>query len=306
MYGVCKICGCTDNNACHHPDHGSCFWIDDYHELCSHCYIDEIKNDPSTEHPVKKGFRELPALFSTPMVQAILENRKTMTRRTKGLEQMNLLPDSVYLSGERHTVNSKDIAFIFKPKIDVLDIGSIIVKPQYQVGDQIWVKEEHYANGYWCIEGVTKKLGNPKFKFHDATIEELGEKYQYHDSIPDTVENDRSKLHVFGWWKRNSLFMPKAAARIWLECTGVRCERLQDITEADAIAEGIESWESPIHIGKRSYQDYLQPGKKDIDCPFINPITSFMTLWNKINGEKSWNHNPWVFVYSFKKLESHE
>lgn len=47
-YGTCKYCGCTDNNACNHPDHGPCWWIDDSHEICSHCYIEEINNDPAT------------------------------------------------------------------------------------------------------------------------------------------------------------------------------------------------------------------------------------------------------------------
>ena len=292
MYGVCKICGCTDNNACHHPDHGSCFWIDDYHELCSHCYIDEIKNDPSTEHPVKKGFRELPALFSTPMVQAILENRKTMTRRTKGLEQMNLLPDSVYLSGERHTVNSKDIAFIFKPKIDVLDIGSIIVKPQYQIGDQIYVKESYYAYGYWKIDGKTK-TGKEKLKFIDCTSK-CFYKYDYYPNIPETVEFDRSQE---GWWKRNSLFMPKKAARIWLECTGVRCERLMDISESDAKAEGATEWSKANDI------KYLKGSKSNLPKPCGPFKFSFILLWCKINGVESFDSNPWIFVYSFKRIE---
>jgi hypothetical protein len=103
-------------------------------------------------------------------------------------------------------------------------------------------------------------------------------------------------------WK-SSLFMRKEYARIWLEVISVRCERLKDISEANAIHEGVESWNSPVHKGKISYQDYLQPGKKDIDCPFISPITSFMTLWQKINGEESWNQNPWVFIYDFKRIE---
>lgn len=48
-YGTCKHCGCTDNTACNHPDYGPCWWIDREHEICSHCYIQEIKNDPATE-----------------------------------------------------------------------------------------------------------------------------------------------------------------------------------------------------------------------------------------------------------------
>lgn len=53
-YRVCQKCGCTDNRPCTHPDHGTCWWIDDNHDHCSHCYIDEIADDPATEHPKKR------------------------------------------------------------------------------------------------------------------------------------------------------------------------------------------------------------------------------------------------------------
>jgi len=49
--GICSKCGCTEYNACFHPEHGPCWWLDDEQTLCSHCGIDEIKNDSATEHP---------------------------------------------------------------------------------------------------------------------------------------------------------------------------------------------------------------------------------------------------------------
>ena len=242
--------------------------------------------------------RQLPALFSTPMVKAILENRKTMTRRTKGLSELNMLPDTVFLSGTQHTANSKDIAFIFKPCIDVMDIGSIIVKPQYQIGDQIYVKESYYAYGYWKIDGKTK-TGKEKLKFIDCTSK-CFYKYDYYPNIPETVEFDRSQE---GWWKRNSLFMPKKAARIWLECTGVRCERLQSISSNDCISEGI----LPLKNGAsfdchtQKYFDYSKP--KQHFPEGLDPFWSFNSLWCSINGGESWDANPWVFVYEFKRIE---
>lgn len=257
--------------------------------------------------------RQLPALFSTEMVKALLDNRKTMTRRTKGLEKINALvkkgfdfrydsiedgPDKEgYVYFERLTFQPNE-----KPTEEYRRI-----RPQYLVGDHIYVKEEYYANGYWTTDGITK-TGKPKLRFHDATIEELGEKYQYHDNVPSILESDRSKLHVFGWWKRNSLFMPKKAARIWLECTGVRCERLQDITEADSIAEGIKSEYCDDNedmlsaCGKMYYKFY--PCKDLRDNTYIDrAVTSFYSLWSMINGSGSWGLNPWIFVYSFKKLD---
>ncbi|MDR0874199.1 MAG: hypothetical protein LBN27_12165 [Prevotellaceae bacterium] len=51
MKGTCKICACTEDNACYNDKHGSCWWVDDTEELCSHCAIEEIREDSSTEHP---------------------------------------------------------------------------------------------------------------------------------------------------------------------------------------------------------------------------------------------------------------
>lgn len=51
--GVCSVCGCTWDNACHNPKHGNCWWVNDEQTLCSHCSVPEIKNDPKTEHPKK-------------------------------------------------------------------------------------------------------------------------------------------------------------------------------------------------------------------------------------------------------------
>lgn len=94
-------------------------------------------------------------------------------------------------------------------------------------------------------------------------------------------------------WKP-SLFMPKEACRIWLEVTNVRLERLQDISEEDAIAEGVISEKiDAIH----KWKDYSRQGYLPI-AKF-----SFFSLWEKINGKESVSENPWVWVYEFKKVE---
>jgi hypothetical protein len=98
-------------------------------------------------------------------------------------------------------------------------------------------------------------------------------------------------------WKPN-IFMPKAAARIFLQVTDVRAERLQDITEEDAIAEGIECiHESDVKV----YRNYLLKEK----LGSTNPVNSFSSLWNSINAKTSpWKKNDWVWVYTFKKIEN--
>ena len=92
-----------------------------------------------------------------------------------------------------------------------------------------------------------------------------------------------------------SIHMPRAASRITLEVTGVRVDRLQDISEEDARAEGITDG------------GCLNCGNPETDCGCLNPQPdardSFVRLWQSINGPESWGANPWVWVVEFKRLE---
>lgn len=89
---------------------------------------------------------------------------------------------------------------------------------------------------------------------------------------------------------RHARFMPRWASRITLEITAVRVERLQDISEADAISEGIE----------RQGDDWRNYGNP-FDC-CLRPRTSYATLWAAIHGRGSWDANPWVWVIQFKPV----
>ena len=92
--------------------------------------------------------------------------------------------------------------------------------------------------------------------------------------------------------------MPKAYARIFLKVTNVRVERLQDISEEDAIAEGI------IRVGD-GWKDYSY--KKENDAyRYRTPKQSYETLWNSINGKDAWEQNPYVFVYEFERVAKSE
>lgn len=96
---------------------------------------------------------------------------------------------------------------------------------------------------------------------------------------------------------RPSIFMPRWASRITLEITNVRVERLDEITDDDAIKEGVE------RVGKT--RDGFSPLYKNyfVDCPDRSAKYSFSTLWRKINGKKyPWESNPWVWVIEFKKI----
>ena len=212
---------------------------------------------PTTEHPI---------LFSTPMVQAILEGRKTMTRRI-----------------------SKHQYWSFSELIDVNNNGITqktdrSVSCKYgSVGDKLWVRET------WC--NLNKPGIDPEYVFKTETL--------------DAEDYDPSE-----WKWKPSIHMPKAAARIWLEIVSIRVEHLQDISEADAIAEGVLLLETEEDVqvwGKAGwgvaqtlnhYKNYL----KNADFSIHYAKDSFTTLWYEINGIQSWLDNPWVWVIEFKRI----
>ena len=216
--------------------------------------------------------KEHPILFNSDMIRAIQEGRKTMTRRIikpqpddDGLWDDTSFPRSLQSTlkgwnGSTETGQSKEWKC-----------------PYGQVGDILWVRELHYCYGYWKKNGISK-TGKQKWKF---MADRLFCEIRYFDNPPNNIQK---KTRSIGWYKRSSLFMPKEACRIWLEITGIRVERVQDISEGDAIAEGIDlnkcsgDWESP-------------------------PSWVFEELWKSINGEESWEANPWVWKVEFKKVD---
>jgi hypothetical protein len=118
--------------------------------------------------------------------------------------------------------------------------------------------------------------------------------YRYHDNPPTRTHRGHSE--TIGWYKRNSLFMPRDACRIYLEITNVRCEKLQDISENDAIAEGVEVVD--MIQGYPLYRNYERPSGG-----FSFAGNSYETLFESINGPGSWNENPFVWVVEFKRIE---
>jgi hypothetical protein len=98
-----------------------------------------------------------------------------------------------------------------------------------------------------------------------------------------------------------SIYMPRWASRITLKVTGVKIERLHDISEEDAIAEGIELVEDNFGNGP-AYCDYALPRRYDTAEWFASPIRSYRSLWESIHDEGSWEANPWVVAVSFERL----
>ncbi|MBC5840771.1 hypothetical protein H8R23_05080 [Flavobacterium sp. F-380] len=215
-----------------------------------------------------------PILFSTPMVQAIIEGRKTQTRRTKGLEKVNTdwRPwKFVDFCSNPESENDNRKHAIFRCFIDTW----FTVPCLYEVGDVLWVRET------FC-------------KIPDLS-------FSYKASICENSEDIRQDYLKQGqkWanWKP-SIFMPKEACRIFLKVKSIRIERLQDISEEDAQAEGAK--DSLKHSELKILEGL---GDWPIPRPFQSHQFGFLSIWCTINGCENWLENPFVWVYEFEKIE---
>ncbi len=204
--------------------------------------------------------KERPILFSGPMVRAILEGRKTQTRRVLK-EKPPTGMDLSILNGE----------------------GEWIC-PYGKVGERLWVRENHYLYGEWIRDGKTQ-TGKDKFLF--LKTEWMAPMFL--DNPPKDICPPKSRRD--GWYKKPSIHMRQSYSRISLKITDIRVERLQDISEEDAIAEGVYGpCRDGGFIGTQGF----------INCSTASG--AFREIWYSINGKGSWDLNPWVWVIGFKKL----
>lgn len=240
-----------------------------------------------------------PILFSTHMVQAILEGRKSQTRRII-----------------KHKNHIEDVKKVVKCVGNEKDWGKFILTDEfgedflrsakYQKGDILWVRET-WKPGAWREDGRVAFDYKASPELTNTPWVQFSKFDDYFKKWTDEIIKNGSKPDVngFHYWEagksplswKPSIFMPFEAARIFLRVTNVRCERLQDITEDDAIAEGIEK---VADYGTTGYKLYTEPDAAYSD---IDAIWSFESLWQSINGKDSWNENPWVWVYEFERIE---
>lgn len=210
-----------------------------------------------------------PILFSTPMVQALLDGRKTMTRRVvkpqpfEGCNFVGMIERYPEMKQGYYWSNgiAGDLQGFYP------GIGESIFCPYGEVGDILWVRETY------------------KYKELDRFSKAIS--YRYLADDPDA----RSTTNRF----KPSLLMPKVACRIWLKVVGVRVERLREITKEDAKAEGVKQFVSG------HWKDY-----SNLVSNFDSSIGSFASLWISINGIGSWHANPWVWVVEFERCERPE
>lgn len=225
------------------------------------------------------AIKERPILFSGPMVRAILDGRKTQTRRViKGpysdWEKFDFTGDFESDSGR---------CFQF-------DAGRVfchMLCPYGQPGDRLWVREVAWY-----------RPGDDRVCFTDGDIMAKGWGYVGYKSSQPYVDGE---LKAFGWKKRPSIHMPRWASRITLEVVNVRVQRLQDISNEDAIAEGVRPVTKDEKVWK--YCVYDRGDMSSVpwaDMP-RDPVSAFQA-YLKTHGHMDWDANPWVWVVDFKTL----
>jgi len=217
-----------------------------------------------------------PILFSTEMVQANLENRKNQTRRICKVDALAKLI-GLYAKRRLWDRNIEEcpnpLGHFAKFELDGVEME---VKSKFTVGDILWVRETFQESE--CFD----------FQIKNQFVYKANE-----------ADFNFATEHNVNW--KPSLFMPKEAARIFLKVTNVRCERLQDISEEDAIAEGAKDSLNRDDMKLLSNLDWV------IKRPFGNHQFGFLALWQSINAKKHpWESNPWVWVYEFEKIEKPE
>lgn len=211
--------------------------------------------------------KERGILFSGPMVRALLAGTKTMTRRIVKPQPETTYPKAVFsfmeMDGSKGIWGSEGC-------------GISVRKCLYgTVADCLWVRESFTLVP--CSAGCEKYPEG-----FDPKCSSASQPNAPHEGVRYKATWDRSNSSR---WKP-SIHMPRWASRITLEITGVKVERVQDISEEDAVAEGVDAV---------SIADVPRNG-----C--LNRRTDFMQLWNIINGKDSWKANQFVWVISFRRI----
>jgi hypothetical protein len=205
--------------------------------------------------------KEYPILMSTPMIRAIMEGRKTQTRRIIKIPDLIAYPDRFVYQGNSNEfdIPRKAIPYddrLYHSWILINSNGCSWVDCSRKPGDVLWVRET------WMTAPNADIMPDEPYKYKASVSAQFLDEWE------------RS-------WKP-SIFMPKEACRIKLLVKDIQVERLQDITEEDAIAEGVQ-------FNPKAPTSTTNKG-------------AYAKLWESINGKGSWSKNQWVWKITFERI----
>lgn len=280
--------------------------------------------------------KQRPMLYNTEMVQAISDDRKTKTRRIKGLEEYNKNPDDFLIVPR--DVPSGFQAFKRGNTMGVEHFKTYwddVKCPYGKIGDILYVREK------WKLKGWDFEDGMVKLEYADGKHEEhfpAGPGGTYLEDLDEWISKQIEKLELKGVLKLveadeeddrfeftdkhqpfcPGIHLPKWGSRIWLQITDIRVERLQDISEEDIISEGVRYLVSDsdtpgmvrpmFKLGvEHGAIEFMPDGWQSFQKEDLNKAllyAHFAELWCKLNGFDSWQLNPWVWVISFKRIDN--
>ena len=224
-----------------------------------------------------------PILFSGPMVRALLAGTKTQTRRMlKGQPpewatycqqptMLNVLqqwvPSGLWAWSEEEQNPPRPLR---RWPVNT-DGQHYWLRPRFSIGDRMWIREGWKATGLAAFNKPSETRICGRFAYK---------------ADPEQLPRDA----MIPW--RPSIHMPRWASRMTLIVTDVRVERLQDISEADAIAEGCKQYSSSTKLSRPFNADWKGIYRE-----------GYAELWNEINGAGSWEANPWIAAYTFRFIK---
>lgn len=235
-----------------------------------------------------------PIIFSGPMVRAILEGRKTQTRRVVRAPTEDLNHPAVH-----HWQMDQEHRAVAVAHSEKVADQYITTFPHYRIlcpygvpGDRLWVRETGWQRPERSPRDIREGADTwPPYEYDAAQVCTLS---------PDDMKN-------WGWKRRPAIHMPRWASRIKLEVTGVRIERLQEISHEDAEAEGFARLSKDGQTWKYGIPDRDgEPGNDDDGWHWqlwdIDARIAYKRLWDSINAKRApWSSNPWVWVIEFRR-----
>lgn len=230
-----------------------------------------------------------PIIFSAPMIRALLAGTKTQTRRVLKLPTKTHSGGPIYERpdmGGWEATTAGGGGEVYRDGTPVPEMAAIwhrttgvCMAAPYQAGDRLWVREAHYLTDQGYFEVPVYAADEGAAEMHREKIEDIAQQYR----LGEEWKRPHLKL-------RSPIHMPRWASRITLHIEDVRVQRVQDISEADARAEGC-----PGRLGPDpEFPDEWDP----------SPVEEFRDLWNSIHGPDAWDRNDWVAAITFRAIHA--